>query len=604
MRGSDGAAKRPSPLPPPREGWGEGGGQVGSLLPANFANFAVLAQWLLGVLAATILCAASALPAVAAPACPPGDAPFPRFYQDGALFERAMRKAANAEPASERPSGIVVPHHLLADELVALGFRAAAGFDYKRIVILSPDHFRAADKLFATTTHDFETVFGKVAIDRGAVETLVGNGDLIERSCLFGKEHGVQALLPFIRRTFPQASIVPVAISIRSGRADWDRLAAALEPILDADTLVVESTDFSHYLPQHEARTFDQQTLNVLASGDLDQIAALRQPSHADSVSALYIQTKLQQRVFSAAPLVIANDNSQSYSDEHVAETTSYMVILYGRFAPGATVPVRPGDEVVYLGGDTNFGRAMKMALIADGAVERVANAVLAVTGGRPLVVNLEGVILPNVPEALDNMTLAMPEDLTIAWLKRLHIAAVGLANNHAMDLGETGYAETLAALEAAGIPSFGQGEVLSLGKLDIVGLSDLDTNASRQVDLLTPDLLDRLVRPDAGRAVVSFVHWGREYVTSPSPRETGLADQMRQRGVALIAGAHPHVASAGLTTLAGGETLMAYSLGNFLFDQNASRSSGSLLEVRAFKQGTVFARTVPLPNLFDLAKD
>ncbi|MBX3567978.1 MAG: AmmeMemoRadiSam system protein B [Rhizobiaceae bacterium] len=553
---------------------------------------------------ATCLLLWIALPALASPACPPGDAPYPRFYQDGALFERAMQKVADVEPANERPSGIVVPHHLLADELVALGFRAASGFDYKRIVILAPDHFRAADRLFATTTRDFETVFGKVGVDRDAVETLTGKGNLVETSCLFGKEHGVQALLPFIQRTFPRASIVPVAISIRSGRADWDRLAAALEPILDADTLVVESTDFSHYLPQHEARAFDQQTLNVLAGGDLDQIAALRQPSHADSVSALYIQTKLQRQVFSASPLVIANDNSQSYSDDHVAETTSYMVILYGRFGPGASVPVRRGDDVVYLGGDTNFGRAMKMALIADGAAERVAEAVLAITGGRPLVVNLEGVILPNVPEALDNMTLAMPEDLTIGWLKRLNVAAVGLANNHAMDLGESGYAETLAALKAAGIASFGQGEALSLGNLDIVGLSDLDTNASRQVDLLTPELLDRLVRPDAQRAVVSFVHWGREYVTSPSSRETQLAGQMRQRGVALIAGAHPHVASPGLTALAGGETLMAYSLGNFLFDQNADKSSGKLLEVRAFRQGTVFARRVPLHNLFDLAKN
>ena len=73
----------------------------------------------------------------------------------------------------------------------------------------------------------------------------------------------------------------------------------ALAPLVDSDTLIVESTDFSHYLPQHEARRFDQQTLNVLASGSLDGIAALLQPQHADSVGALYIQTKLQKALFS-----------------------------------------------------------------------------------------------------------------------------------------------------------------------------------------------------------------------------------------------------------------------------------------------------------------
>ena len=79
-------------------------------------------------------------------------------------------------------------------------------------------------------------------------------------------------------------------------------MADALAPLVDRETLIVESTDFSHYLPQHEAWRFDQQTLNVLASGSLDAIAALDQPQHADSVGALYIQTKLQKALFSAAP--------------------------------------------------------------------------------------------------------------------------------------------------------------------------------------------------------------------------------------------------------------------------------------------------------------
>ena len=115
--------------------------------------------------------------------------------------------------------------------------------------------------------------------------------------------------------------------------------------------------------------------------------------------------------------------------------------------------------------------------------------------------------------------------------------------------------------------------------------------------------MLDRLVVADATRPVVAFVHWGREYVAAPSPRETALAEEMRLRGAALIAGAHPHVADGRLTTLGGGETLMAYSLGNFLFDQSAATASGTLLELRVFEQGTVFARLIGLPNLFDLAR-
>ena len=46
-----------------------------------------------------------------------------------------------------------------------------------------------------------------------------------------------------------------------------------------------------------------------------------------------------------------------------------------------------------------------------------------------------------------------------------------------------------------------------------------------------------------------------------------------------------------------------AFSLGNFIFDQSSPRGSGALLELRVFGQGTVAARLVPIPNLFDLTR-
>jgi poly-gamma-glutamate synthesis protein (capsule biosynthesis protein) len=97
-------------------------------------------------------------------------------------------------------------------------------------------------------------------------------------------------------------------------------------------------------------------------------------------------------------------------------------------------------------------------------------------------------------------------------------------------------------------------------------------------------------------------MHWGLEYAPVPDQRETYLADALRQAAVSLIVGAHPHVADQGLAALAGGEALLAYSLGNFLFDQPSSRASGAVLEVRFFPQGTFFARRIPIPNFYDRA--
>ncbi|MEO5758430.1 MAG: AmmeMemoRadiSam system protein B [Mesorhizobium sp.] len=551
-----------------------------------------------------ILIALFPVSAFAAPfVCLAGSENFPPFYDDAALFKDAIVKVADVEPSNQRLTGIVVPHHLLAADLVALGFHAASGFRYKRIIILSPDHFHKTQKLYATTLRGFDTVLGPVAADTQAVRLLEANSGMVEDSCLFDKEHGVRAMLPFLHHYFPEAKIVPVAMSVKAKRGDWDRLAEALKPIVDGDTLIVESTDFSHYLPQHDSRRFDQQSLNMLAAASLDGIAGLRQPDHADSVGALYIQTRLQRELFGAQPLVVANENSQEHTTDYVKRTTSYVVALFGAFGPGFNSPARAKDKIYYFAGDVNFGRAMKKILLRDGVADRIVDSVLGLTRSRPLIVNLEGVILPNVPEAIDDMTLAMPQGLAIDMLKKLHVAGVGLANNHAFDLGPSGYAETLRALEEAGIPHFGQGETLALPDLDLVGLTDIDTNGSKNTDLLTPALLDRLLHETAERPVVAFVHWGREYKTVPSPREDALADQMRLRGVSAIVGGHPHVSSETIVPLGGGDVAEIYSLGNFLFDQKAARSSGSMLELRVFAQGTIFARLIPLPNYFEMGR-
>jgi len=536
-------------------------------------------------------------------ACPAGDGDYPSLYLDENLFGDAIATAATFPTPNARPTGVTVPHHLLAAKLVAGGIRLAAGGGYDRIVLLFPDHFKQARKPFATTTHGFETVYGRVETDAQAAMLLAGASDTVELSCLFGKDHGIHALLPFIRHYLPSVPVLPVAVSIRSSRAEWETLIAALSPMAGERTLIVQSTDFSHYLPHHEARQRDQQTLNILAAGDLDALAALSQPDHMDSIGAMYVQTALQARRHAARPVVLASENSQQYVQQFVAETTSYMVLAFSPESPGAGFQPLPGGERLFVAGDTFFGRAMTPALLDEAGADRVADAVLAVTGGAPLVVNLEGVLLPDVPREIEHMVLAMPRGLATDWLKRLNVRAAGLANNHAMDIGPSGFAETTGALDEAGIGWFAQGDALELPGVTLVALSDHGSNASQETRLLDAGLLDRLLREDAGVPVVAMVHWGREYGTEPEAREMELAEEMRRRGVAAILGAHPHRASAAVKQLGGGDVAMIYSLGNFLFDQGRDKASGALAELTLFGQGTLFVRQVALPNLFDVAR-
>ncbi|MDR5651606.1 AmmeMemoRadiSam system protein B [Ruixingdingia sedimenti] len=550
---------------------------------------------------ATALILASA-PAHAQDGCPPGDTPFAPFYADPARFTRALAATEGQPAPSAPPTGLIVPHHLEIPELIAGGIRLSEATRPDRIVVLFPDHFFKLRRPFATTGRGFDTVLGPVPGDPAGAAALRAASPLMEDSCLFARDHGLRAVLPFIAALHPGVPVLPVAVAISSTRPQWEDLATAMTPLAGPGTLMVQATDFSHYLPLHEARQRDQQVLNLLAAGDLDAIAGLRQPDHVDSLGAMYVTLALQQRLHGAAPVVVANRNLQELTPRFVAETTSYITAAF--LPPGAVAdPIQPDSPVYMLGGDLFLGRSLPRLLADELAADRVAQAALAATRGRPLVLNLEGVLLPDLPGNLPHLVLASPAQMVLDWARRLNVVAFGLANNHTNDIGLSGVAETLAALRAGGMAHMAQGAALDLPGVTLVALSDLDGAADPPFDRLGPGMLDRLVRPDAAVPVVAFVHWGREYVTEPGPREVWLADQMRRRGVAAVVGAHPHAASAAPVAIGGGDTLVFHSTGNFLFDQLPPESSGALVELRAFAQGTVFLRQMPLPHLFAAAR-
>src|SRR3954468_4306078 len=115
----------------------------------------------------------------------------PRFsamFADAAVFEKALAEEASPAPAGHRVTGITVPHHLLAAELIARGFRCAAAGKYQRIILLSPDHFRRSRLPFSTTRGTFETVFGDVRCDEAAIDLLLASCPEVGESRLFEKE--------------------------------------------------------------------------------------------------------------------------------------------------------------------------------------------------------------------------------------------------------------------------------------------------------------------------------------------------------------------------------------------------------------------------------
>jgi hypothetical protein len=151
--------------------------------------------------------------------------------------------------------------------------------------------------------------------------------------------------------------------------------------------------------------------------------------------------------------------------------------------------------------------------------------------------------------------------------------------------------------LTDAGITALENGAVKDLGPFRLAAATDLDNREVPLRALLTDAALCGFDAMPPDKPRFAFLHWGQEYSGTPGPREQALAARLAAAGVELIIGSHPHRAGA----LTGGRRqCLAYSLGNFIFDQRRPGVSGALLEVMFYPQGTYFLRLHPLGNLYE----
>ena len=258
---------------------------------------------------------------------PTPDNPIPAEYSDKSLFLSAIKQTP-VNPSQEIITGITVPHHLLAINLIAKAFDFASSQKISQVLIMSPDHFNLGDTNISTSLRNFSTIFGELNCDSQSVQQ-IEKLPLVHDEDFFYREHGIEAELPFIKYYFPNAKIIVIAIKESTPKDQLDSLTDKLEQVLASDSLVVQSTDFSHYLPPADAALRDQQTIDVLKNANPAALFTLNEPANIDSIGSQYIQMRLQNELFQAKFNLLDHKNSQDYTSEKVESSTSYIVQAY-----------------------------------------------------------------------------------------------------------------------------------------------------------------------------------------------------------------------------------------------------------------------------------
>lgn len=185
----------------------------------------------------------------------------------GLLREAADLGTATAGPV---PKALVVPHagYIYSGSTAALGYARVAPSRGKvtRVILLGPTHRVAVDGIALPGADVFTTPLGPVRIVSGAaLATLQGLPQVCVSPAAHAEEHSLEVHLPFLQRTLGDVEVLPLAV----GRATPAQVAEVIDALWGGpETLIVVSSDLSHYLPYAHAQQVDGDTVGRLLALD------------------------------------------------------------------------------------------------------------------------------------------------------------------------------------------------------------------------------------------------------------------------------------------------------------------------------------------------
>ncbi len=189
---------------------------------------------------------------------------------------------------------LICPHagYEYSGPVAAYAYKRIAGGSYDTVIILAPSHYALFQGVSVPATDAYETPLGQVPVSEQARQLAQQPPFVLEPRCLVQRpawsavaskpsppagedtpetwEHSVEVQVPFLQRTLKQFKILPLMF----GQADPAAVARALAPLVGDKTLVIASSDLSHYHPYQEARTLDGQTVKWICSLDLARLQA------------------------------------------------------------------------------------------------------------------------------------------------------------------------------------------------------------------------------------------------------------------------------------------------------------------------------------------
>jgi len=159
----------------------------------------------------------------------------------------------------EKVFGIVAPHagYVYSGKTAAHAYNLLIGQTYKRVIVISPSHSEYFPGISIFEGDAYETPLGILKVDNEIREKLLTGDDIIFKGYEgHRREHALEVQLPFLQSVLKDFKIIPLVMGDQSKR-NVNTLAKKLAEVADDETLIVASSDLSHFYSKSQADKLD-----------------------------------------------------------------------------------------------------------------------------------------------------------------------------------------------------------------------------------------------------------------------------------------------------------------------------------------------------------
>ncbi len=181
------------------------------------------------------------------------------------LAHDVQQMLSEAQPHELVPKALIVPHagYIYSGAIAATAYATLRPIDarIRRVVLLGPTHRVAVRGLALPGADAFDTPLGRIALNAEAARAISDLPQVLVSSHAHALEHSLEVQLPFLQSVLGDFTLLPLAV----GMTTPEEVAEVLERLWGGEeTLIVISSDLSHFLPYASARRVDEETVQTI----------------------------------------------------------------------------------------------------------------------------------------------------------------------------------------------------------------------------------------------------------------------------------------------------------------------------------------------------